>query len=145
MRICVYVYMCMCIYMYIYTCIQEGTGSVRFVSVPDFSKNPRLFGSIRFGSVRFGSVRFGKLYFPIRRGSACVFWTRRGSVDPVRFGSVLLLVRFWPVPELHGSVRFGLAGSVRSLILSWSCHEASVGSSLHTPNLPTDIIPTNIA
>ena len=53
---------------------QEGTGPVRFVSVPDFSKIHR-----------FGSVRFGQTSFPVRRGSAGVFGTRRGSV---RFGSV---------------------------------------------------------
>ena len=52
---------------------QEGTGLVRFVSVPDSSKMNR-----------FGSVRFGNLCFPVRRGSACVFRKRRGSVS---FGS----------------------------------------------------------
>ena len=69
---------------------QEGTGSVRFVSVPDFSKIHR-----------FGSVRFGKSCFPVRRGTACVFRTRRGSG--------------W-----SGSVRFGFgsAGSIRFLIPS---------------------------
>ena len=85
--------------------MQEGTGSVRFVSVPDFSKINR-----------FGSVRFGKLFVPVRRGSACVFRTRRGSV---RFGSVRFRVRFRPVPELNGSVRpirFGRFGSVYSFL-----------------------------
>ena len=53
---------------------QEGTGSIRFVSVPEFSK-----------ICRFASLRFGKLVVPVRRGSACVLRTRRGSV---RFGSV---------------------------------------------------------
>ena len=69
------------------------------------------FGSIRFGSVIFdiSSVRFGKICFPVRRGSACVFRTRRGSV---RFGSVRFRVRFRPVPKLNGSVRFGRFGSV---------------------------------
>ena len=76
--------------------MKEGTGLVRFVWVPDFSK-----------IIRFGSVRFGQLHFPVRRGSACVFRTRRGSV---RFGSVRFRVRFRPVPELNGSVRFGSAG-----------------------------------
>ena len=47
--------------------------TVRFVSVPDFSTINR-----------FGSVRFGNVCFPVRRGSACVFRIRRGSV---RFGS----------------------------------------------------------
>ena len=75
------------------------------------------FGSIRFGSglfekssVRFPSVRTIK--FP---GSACVCRSRRGSV---RFGSVRFRSRFRPVPELNGSVRFGLAGSVWFLIPS---------------------------
>ena len=84
--------------------VQEGNGSVRFVSVPDFSKINR-----------FASVRFGNVFFPVRRGSACVFRTRRGSV---RSGSVRFHVRFRPVPELNGSVRFGSAGSVRFLIRS---------------------------
>ena len=73
--------------------------SVRLVSVPDFSKIHR-----------FDSVRFGQFIFPDRRGSACVFRTRSGSVW---FGSVQCRVRFRPVPELNGSVRFGSAGSVR--------------------------------
>ena len=90
--------------------MQEGTGSVRFISVPDFSK-----------IVRFGSVRFGKLHFPVRRGSACVFRTRRGSVQ---FGSVRFRVRFRPVPKLKASVRFGLAGSVRFLIPSCQAFHA---------------------
>ena len=77
---------------------QEGTGSVRFVSVLDFSKIDR-----------FASVRFGQIYFPVRRGSACVFRTRRGSV---RFGSVQFRVRFRPVPDLNGSVRPVRFGSV---------------------------------
>ena len=58
--------------------MQEGTGSVRFVSVPDFSQmfiGPVRFGSVprpvpagseikRFGSGRFGRVRFGLLFLP---------------------------------------------------------------------------------
>ena len=84
---------------------QEGTDSVRFVLVPDFSKIHR-----------FRSVRFGQLFVPVRRGSACVFRRRRGSV---RFGSVRFRVRFRPVPELiSSSVRFVSAGSVRFLIPS---------------------------
>ena len=75
--------------------VQKGTGSVRFVSVPDFSTIHR-----------FGSVRFGQIFFPVRRGSDCVFRTRRGSV---RFGSVRLRVRNQSVLELSGSVRFGSA------------------------------------
>ena len=54
--------------------MQEGHGSVRFVSVPAFSKINR-----------FGSVRFGNVFVPVRRSSACIFRTHRGSV---RFGSV---------------------------------------------------------
>ena len=84
---------------------QEGNGSVRFVSLPDFSKINR-----------FGSFRFGNVFCPVRRGLACVFRTRHGSV---RFGSVRFRVRFRPVPESNGSVRFGSAGSVRFLIPSW--------------------------
>ena len=79
---------------------QEGTGSVWFVSAPDFSKINR-----------FGSVRFGQLFVPVRCGSACVFRTWHGSV---RFGSVRFRVRFRvrfpPIPEfnvLFDSVRFG--------------------------------------
>ena len=73
---------------------QEGTGSVRFVSVPDFSK-----------IVRFGSVRFGNLVFPVRRGSACGFQTRRGSV---RFDSVPR-----PVPAGFRIIQFGQVRPVR--------------------------------
>ena len=64
---------------------QEGTGSVRFVSVLDFSRINR-----------FGSVRFGK---------TTISWF--DAVRPVflkhvivRFGSVRFRVRFQPVPEL---------------------------------------------
>ena len=64
---------------------------IRFVSVPDFSKF-------------IASVRFGNMFFSVRRSSACVFRTRRGSV---RFGSFFFRVRFRPVPELTSSVRFG--------------------------------------
>ena len=89
--------------------MQEGTGSIRFVSVPDFSKVHR-----------FGSVGFGNLFVPVRCGSACVFRSRRVSV---RFGSVRFRVRFRPVPEFigsvrFGSVRFGSTGSVRFLVPS---------------------------
>ena len=64
---------------------QEGTGSVRFVSVLDFSKIHR-FGSVRFGSVRFGSVRFGS-----------------GKQIP---GSTLRPAFFGRVVARSGSVRF---------------------------------------
>ena len=40
---------------------QQGAGSVRFVSVPDFS-NIYRFGFVSF---RFGSVRFGKIQLPV--------------------------------------------------------------------------------
>ena len=76
---------------------------MRFDSVPDFST------IYWFCSVRFGSVRFGKLNFPVRRGSAFVFRARRGSV---RLKSVCFRVRFRPVPEFNGSVRFGRFVSV---------------------------------
>ena len=80
-----------------------------FVSVPDFSSKIH----------RFVSVRFGKLIFPVRRGSACAFRTRRGS-DRTRFR-----VRFRPVPEFikrFGSARFGRFGSVSYsfLVYVWS-------------------------
>ena len=73
--------------------------SGRFVSVPDF-----------LTIHRFGSVRFGKLIVPVRRGSACVFRTRRGSVrfGSVRFGSVPR-----PVPAGSGIKRFGSVRPVR--------------------------------
>ena len=92
---------------------------IKHLFTPNTGRN--RFGSIRFGSglfenssVRFGSIRFGseKIIFPIWRGSACVFRTRRGSV---RFGSVPR-----PVPAgsrsnqtvRFGSVPFGRFGSV---------------------------------
>ena len=90
----------MYIYIYIYTL--EGAGSIRFISVPEFSK-----------MYRFVSVRFGNDIFPVRRGSACVFRT-----CSVRFGSVRFRVRFRPVPDLNGSVRFGRFGSVAHSFLS---------------------------
>ena len=62
------------------------------------------------GSVRFGSVRFGNSIVPVRRGSACVVRTRRGSV---RFASIRFRVRFRPFPELNGSVWFGSGRPVR--------------------------------
>ena len=56
------------------------------------------------GSVRFVSVLFGKSHLLVRRDSACVLRTRRGSV---RFGSVRFPTRFRRVPQLNGLVRFG--------------------------------------
>ena len=56
---------------------------------------------------------------------------RHGSV---RFGSVRFRVRFRPVPELNGLVRFGLAGSVGFLIPSFNykhCCDEGVGGGQH--------------
>ena len=102
----IYIYIYMCVYIYIYIYIyryQEGAGSIRFASVPDFFR--KLIGPVRFGSEtnisQFDAVRpafFGRIV---------------ARSDSVRFR-----VRFRPVPELHGSVRFGSAGSVRFLIPS---------------------------
>ena len=76
---------------------------VRFASVPDFSKINR-FGSVRFGNFKFpGSTPFG-LHFS----------------DASWLGSVRFRVRFRPIPELNGSVRFGRFGSVR--FLAPSCY-----------------------
>ena len=76
---------------------QEGTGSVRFV--------------FRFRTFRklIGSVRFGNLICLVRRASASVFWTRRGSV---RFGSVPRPVPAGSRVKRFGSVRFGRFDSV---------------------------------
>ena len=92
-----------------YTLNQEGAGSVRFISVPDF-------GSVRFDSFRFrkfvGSVRFGSenqnsLFDPVPPAS---FGRVAARSDSVRF-----CVWFRPVPKFNGSVRFGSVwfGSVR--------------------------------
>ena len=89
---------------------QEGNGSFRFVSVPDFSNINR-----------FGSVRFGNVYFPVRRGSGCVFRTHHGSV---RFGSIRFRVRFRPVPEFNASLRFGRFGSVSHSFLLYGKYNA---------------------
>ena len=115
---CIYIYIYMHIYIYIYIdrereremrkhmpAFQEGAGSVRFVSVPDFSTIHR-----------FGSVRFVNICFPVRRYSACVFRTRPGSV---RFGSASGSGRFQ-----NSTVRFGSAASVRFLFPSWPSGEA---------------------
>ena len=60
------------------------------------------------------TVTFREFIGSVRFFSENSFRTRRGSV---RFGSDRFRVRFGPVPELNGSVRFGSAGSVRFLIL----------------------------
>ena len=81
--------------------MQEGTGSVRFVSVPDFRQ---LFGSIRFGLetylsrfdalrpvlsgcvvARSASVRFGSVRFVSASGSGR-FQNETVRFDSVRFG-----------------------------------------------------------
>ena len=77
---------------------------VRFGSVLDFSKVHR-FGSVRFGSEQSFSWFDFRLHFSDA--------SRRGQVRLVRFR-----VRFRPVPELHGSVRFG---SVRLVRLGSAC------------------------
>ena len=80
--------------------------------------------TVRFDSFRFqtfrkliGSVRFGsEMYFsPVRRGLACIFRTRRGSV---RFGSVPRPVPAGSGIKRFGSVRFGRFGSVSHSFLS---------------------------
>ena len=75
---------------------QEGTGSVRFVSVPHFSK-----------IVRFGSVRFGQSFVPVRRGSACVF-----GLVVARSGSVRFVSTSGSGIKRFGSVWSGRFGSV---------------------------------
>ena len=83
--------------------VQEGACSIRFVSVPCFSRINR-FGSVRFGSETLcsgstqfgllfsdaswlGPVRFGSVPRPVPAGSGI---KRFGSVRPVRFGFLLL-------------------------------------------------------
>ena len=92
-------------YIYIYICI---SGRNRFGSI--------LYGSRLFEIIRFGSVRFENKVSLVRCGSASVFRTCSGSV---RSGSVRFRVRFWPVPESNGQVRFGQFGSVVYSFLSW--------------------------
>ena len=120
MYVCMYIY----IYIYMYVPMSNAALGDRKMALNWAARRPRRrlllehmlevlrfypkaqegnrFGSIRFSSVikqktlaRFGSVRFGTNIFPVRRGSACVFRMRRGSV---RFGSVRFRVRFRPVP-----------------------------------------------
>ena len=85
--------------------VQEGTGSLRFVSVLDFfSKINRFWaGSVR-KNVFPGSTRFG-LLFRIHRGS-------------VRFGSVPRPVPAGSRIQRFGSVRFGRFSSVSYFFLS---------------------------
>ena len=83
--------------------MQSGTGSVRFVLVPDFSKINR------FGSVRFGSVR--KLFFPGSTRFGLRF-SDAAWLGPVRFGLFPRPVPAgsritWFVSVRFGSVRFG--------------------------------------
>ena len=81
---------------------QEGHGSVRFISVPDFL--------LRFGSEMYFS-RFDAVRLAFFRHAVA----RSGSV---RFGAASGSGRFRPVPELNGSVRFGRFGSVSHSFLS---------------------------
>ena len=83
------------------------------------SKEPLRFGSVWFRTFRklinrFGSVRFGKIVVLVRRGSACTFRTRSGSV---RFSSVQFRSGYGR-SGIIVSVRFGSAGSVWFLIPS---------------------------
>ena len=80
---------------------QEGTGSVRFVSVPDFS-------TINW----FGSVRFGQIFVPVRRGSAAFFERVVARSGSVRFVSASSSGRFRNSTVRFGSVRFSRFGSV---------------------------------
>ena len=82
------------------------------VSPPIVRKEPVRFDSLRFRNFENSSVRFGSeiVFVPVRRGSACAFRARRGSV---RFGSVPR-----PVPAGSEINRFGSADSVRFLIPS---------------------------
>ena len=97
-----------------------------------------------------GSVRFGSDNFPVRRGSACAFRTRCGSV---RFGSVRFRFRFRPVPELRDSVRFGSVRPVRFGFLFllgniwqalWFCYfsvEVTIRNILRIANPFNNIVP----
>ena len=98
---------------------------ITYVHVASISGRNR-FGSIRFGSglfesssVRFGSVWFGTFSFsgPTRFGLRL---SDASWLGLVRFGSIRFHIRFRPVPDLNGSVRFGSAGSVR--FLATSCY-----------------------
>ena len=109
--VCIYVYIyiykcvciCICVYIYIYIYIykvifkghvaQEGTGSVRFVSVPWFMEI-KLIGSNRFGSEtyvpRFDAIRpllFGRI---VARSGSVLFASASASGRfrnlTVRFG-----------------------------------------------------------
>ena len=132
-----YIYTYIYIYIYIYipppterfqaSAARENDAGLRNRGVWGFGrKEPVRFDSFRFRTFRqfIGLVRFGSdKEISVRRGSACVFRTCRGSV---RFSAVRFRVRFRPVPELNGSVRFGSAGSVRFLIPS--CYQGSTSS-----------------
>ena len=73
-----------------------------------YREEPVRFDSFRFRTLPkiIGSVRFGNVIFPVRRGSACVFRTRGGSI---RFGSI----RFRPVPAGSRIKRFDSVRPVR--------------------------------
>ena len=98
-------------YHYLQYCYyQEGAGSVRFVSVPDFSK---FIGLVRFGSVRLGSVR--TIWFPGSTRAGLRF-SDTSWLGLVRFGSVPRPVPAGSRMKRFGSVRFCSAGSVRFLL-----------------------------
>ena len=85
-----------------------------------------ITGRTRFGSIRFGSRLFRKLIGSVRFGSE-MYLSRFDEVRPALFGRVVarsgsvpvrFRVRFRPVPELNGSVRFG---AVRPVGFGFSC------------------------
>ena len=87
-------------------------------------KEPVRFDSFRFQTFRrvIGSVRFGKIVFSVRRGSAYVFQTRRGSV---RFGSFPCPVPAGPRIQRLGSarpVRFGFLLLPDFRVAALPCH-----------------------
>ena len=102
--------------------LPASPSQLRLLLLSPVTTRSNRFGLIRFGSVScyynhiFGSVRLGNWLFPVRRGSACAFRTRRVSVrfGSVRFGSASGSGRF-----RNSTVRFGSAGSVRFLIPPW--------------------------
>ena len=91
--------MCMYIYIYIYIHIHiAGYGS---------GKGGRGVQALQHLG---GRAAFGLFHQDI-----CVYIYANTSACSVRFGSLRFRVRFRPVPELNGSVRFGRFGSVRFL------------------------------
>ena len=97
-----YVCICMCICIYIYMYI--------------YRKETVRFDSFRFQTFRkfMGLVRFGSAFCLPRFDAVRLAFSRHAVA---RFGSVRFRVRFRPVPELNGSVRFGRFGSVSHFFL----------------------------